>query len=182
MVIGFQKNKRRKIMNKKIEQMINEQMNFEIYSAYIYLAMGAYCDSIDLNGFANWMKVQWEEELFHAKKMYMYLVERGGRPTFSAIPEPKKDYESVKEAFEQALAHEKIVTERINNIMTTAIEENDHATKSFLNWFVDEQVEEESNVDSILKKLNLLNNSGHGMFMMDKDLATRVFVQPATKE
>ena len=167
------------MLSKKMEAAINDQMNFEIYSGYIYLAMGAYMDSIDLPGFANWMKVQWEEEFFHAKKMYNYLVERGGRPFYTQVPEPPKDWESVKAAFEHALEHERIVTGRINDLMTLAIEENDHATRSFLNWYVDEQVEEESSVDAIIKKLNLINNSGHGIFMLDKELGARVFSPPA---
>ncbi len=166
------------MINERIEKNINDQMNFEIYSAYIYKAMGAYCDSLDLTGFANWFKIQVEEEMFHADKMYNYLLERGGRPYFFKIDEPPKDWESLNAAFEHALKHEKLVTDRINKIMIAAIEENDFATRSFLNWFVDEQVEEEANVDTILKKLKLLNNSGHGLFMMDKDMAARVFIPP----
>ena len=165
-------------MNEKIEKMINDQMNFEFYSGYIYKAMAAYCDSIDLTGFANWLKVQVEEETYHAEKMYNYLLERGARPFWTEVPGPPKDWDSVKAVFENALEHEKIVTDRINKIMTAAIEENDHATRSFLNWYVDEQVEEEASVDAILKKLELVKESGHGLFMMDKDLAARVFTPP----
>jgi len=166
------------MLSKKMEKMINDQMSFEIYSGYIYLAMGAYMDSLDLPGFANWMKVQWEEEFFHAKRMYAYLVGRGGRPSFAVVPVPPVEWKSVKAAFEHALEHERIVTGRINDIMTAAIKENDHATSSFYKWFVDEQVEEESNVQTIIKQLKLMNESGQGMFMMDKDLAARVFVPP----
>ncbi|MCK4762844.1 MAG: ferritin [Candidatus Aminicenantes bacterium] len=169
------------MINDKIEKMINEQMNFEIYSAYIYKAMGAYCDSIDLTGFANWFKIQVDEEMFHAQKMYDFLLERGGRPFFTQIAAPPKDWDSVKAAFEHALDHERIVTDRINKIMTAAIGENDHASRSFLNWFVDEQVEEEANVDSILKKLELVKESGHGIFLMDKDLAARTFTPPTAE-
>ncbi|MGI6393160.1 MAG: ferritin [bacterium] len=163
------------MLNKKIEKIINEQMNFEIYSGYIYLAMSAYMDSIDLPGFANWMRAQWEEEFYHAMKMYNYLVERGGRPVFSTVPEPPKTWKSAKAAFENALEHEQIVTGRINDIMDAAIKENDHATKSFINWYIDEQVEEEASVDSIIKKLNLMKESGHGIFMLDKELGERTF-------
>jgi ferritin len=165
-------------MNEKIEKMINDQMNFEFYSAYIYKAMGAYCDSIDLPGFANWLKIQVQEEMFHADKMYNYLLERRGRPFFAAVPAPAKDWDSVKAVFENALEHEQIVTDRINKIMTAAIAENDHASRSFLNWYVDEQVEEESNVDAILKQLELVKESGHGLFLLDKDLAARIFTPP----
>ncbi|HDT11767.1 MAG TPA: ferritin [bacterium] len=167
------------MLSKKMEKMINDQMNFEIYSGYIYLAMGAYMDSLDLAGFANWMKVQWQEEFFHAQKMYNYLLERGGRPFLTEVPAPPKDWKSVKGAFEHALEHEQIVTGRINDIMNLAIKENDHATRSFLNWYVDEQVEEEASVDAIIKKLKLMKESGHGMYMLDKELGGRTFTAPA---
>ncbi len=165
-------------MNNKIEKMIVDQMNFEFYSAYIYMAMAAYCDSIDLTGFAHWFKIQTQEEMYHGTKLYNYVVERGGRPVFTQIDAPDKEWKSVKDALEVALNHEKIVTGRINDIMTAAIAENDHATRSFLNWFVDEQVEEEASVDALIKKLNLIGDSGHGIFMMDKELAARVFNTP----
>jgi len=165
-------------MNEKIESMINDQMNFELYSAYIYMAMAAYCESIDLTGFSHWFKVQTQEEMYHAIKMYTYLVERGGRPFFTKIDAPEKEWPGVKAAFEKALEHEKIVTSRINKIKTAANEDNDHATSSFYNWFVDEQVEEEANVTSVIKKLNLINQSGNGLFMMDKEMAARVFTTP----
>ena len=165
-------------MNEKIEKMINDQMNFEIYSAYIYMAMGAYCDSIDLEGFAHWFKTQAQEEMYHAIKMYNYVLERTGRPFFTQIDAPAKEWGSLKEAFQDALKHEKIVTDRINKIMTTAIDENDHASRSFLNWFVDEQVEEEASVDAVIKKFNLIKDSGQGLFMLDKEMATRVFTTP----
>jgi len=167
------------MLSKKMEAAINDQMNFEVYSGYIYLAMGAYMDSLDLAGFAKWMKIQWEEELFHAKKMYDFVLERGGRPTYAPVPEPPKDWKSVKAAFEHALEHEKIVTGRINDLMTLAIKEKDYATRSFLNWFIDEQVEEESNVDGIIKQLNMIKDSGHGIFMLDKEFGSRVFSPPA---
>ena len=166
------------MLNKKIEDLIVEQMNFEIHSAYIYLAMGAYCDSIDMPGFANWFKVQWEEEIFHATRMYEYIVERGGRPMMEAIPAPPKEWNSLLDSFEKALLHEQEVTSRINNIMTEAVNLSDHATRSFFNWYIDEQVEEESNVDTIIKQLKMVKDSGHGLFMMDKDMGSRVFVKP----
>ncbi len=167
------------MLKERIEKMLNDQMNFEMYSAYLYKAMGAYCDSIDLSGFANWFKIQGKEENFHTEKIYDYLLERGGRPFFTAIEAPKKDWESLKAAFENTLEHEQLVTEKVNTLMTAAIEENDHATRSFLNWFVDEQVEEESNTDRIIKQLKLLEGSSQGLFMMDKEMALRVFTPPA---
>jgi ferritin len=166
------------MIKENIEKLINDQINFEIYSAYIYRAMGAYCDSIDLSGFASWFKVQAKEEEVHGEKFYNYVVERGGRPFFTEIPAPQKDWDSLISTFEDAYKHEQIVTERINKIMTLSLNETDHATCSFLNWFVDEQVEEESTFDSIIKQLKLIDGSGHGLFMMDKEMKTRAFVAP----
>jgi len=170
------------MLDKKIEKMINDQMNFEIYSAYIYLAMGAYFDAKGLPGFANWMKVQWQEELFHAKKMYIYLLDKGGRPFFTAIPDPGKNWDSPKAAFEHALKHEQTVTSRINAIKSAAMRAEDHATSVFYDWFVNEQVEEEKNVTEILQKLDLIGEKGHGLYMLDRELAGRTFAEPATTE
>jgi len=167
------------MIKENIEKLINDQINFEIYSAYIYRAMGAYCDSIDLSGFASWFRVQAKEEETHGEKFYNYVVERGGRPFFKEIPAPQKDWDSLISVFEDAYKHEQIVTEKINKIMTLSLNESDHATSSFLNWFVDEQVEEEATFDSMIKQLKLIDGSGHGLFMMDKELKARAFVAPA---
>lgn len=166
------------MIKENIEKLLNEQINFEIFSAYTYRAMGAYCDSIDLTGFAHWFKIQAKEEEAHVERFYNYIVERGGRVLLTAIDAPETNWKSVKHAFEDGYNHEVEVSERINKIMTLAINENDHATRSFLNWFVDEQVEEEASFDSIIKQLTLIGDSGHGLFMMDKDMGTRVFVDP----
>ena len=166
-------------MDPKIEELLNDQMNFEFYSSYIYMAMAAYCDSIDLTGFAHWFKIQVQEEMYHATKFYNYIFDRGGRAYFTQINATGKEWDSVKAAFENALEHEKIVTGRINDIMSEAIEKRDHATTSFLNWFVDEQVEEEASVDAIIKKLDLVQNSANGIFMLDKEVGARVFTVPA---
>jgi len=164
------------MIKESIENLLNEQINFEIYSAYIYRAMSAFCDSIDLTGFASWFKVQAKEEEAHAEKFYTYLFERGGRVVYKAISEPKKEWDSLLEVFEDAYKHEQIVTKRINDLMSLAIDENDHASRSFLNWFVDEQVEEESTFDSLIKQLKLIEGSGHALYMMDKEMKTRSFV------
>lgn len=165
-------------MNKQIEKMLNEQMNFEFYSAYIYKAMAAYCDSIDLPGFANWLKVQVQEEMFHSEKFYNFLIGRRGRPFFTKVDEPAKDWASVKAVFEDAFKHEQLVTERINKLMTAAVEAHDHATRSFLDWFVDEQVEEEANVDAVIKQLERIKESPEGLFFLDKEMAARTFTPP----
>ncbi len=166
------------MIKENIESLLNEQINFEIYSAYTYRAMGAYCDSIDLTGFAHWLKIQAKEEEAHVEKFYNFIIERGGRPFFTEIEAPQRDWESLQTVFEDGYKHELLVTAKINNIMTLAIEENDHATRSFLNWFIDEQVEEEATFDSKIKQIKMISGSGHGLFMMDKEMNTRVFVDP----
>ena len=166
------------MLNSKVEKALNEQVNAEFFSAYLYLAMVAYFQDKNLPGFANWMTVQNQEETFHAMKFFNYISERGGRVVLDAIEKPQFDWKSPLDAMEAAQKHEAYITERINNLVNIATEEKDHATKSFLNWFVDEQVEEEDNVNNVVQKLRLLGNDGGGMFMMDRDLATRVFTPP----
>ena len=124
-----------------MEKAINEQVNAELYSAYLYLSMQAYFESQNLKGFANWMSVQTQEEVMHAMKMYHFLIERGGKVTLKAIAGPETDWKSPVAAFEQVAAHENKVTGLINNLVNMAIEEKDHATNTFLQWFVNEQVE-----------------------------------------
>ncbi len=165
------------MLNKKMQDAINDQINFELYSAYIYLAMSAYFESINLKGMANWMRVQVMEEQSHAKKFYSFITDRGGRVVLSPIGDPGQNWKSPIDAFEEALKHENKVTARIGKLMELAYEIKDHASASFLQWFVDEQVEEESNVDAIIQSLKLAGDSA-GLFMVDKDLATRMFVPP----
>ncbi len=163
------------MLNQKMQDAINDQINFELYSAYIYLAMSAYFESINLKGMANWMRVQVMEEQSHAKKFYDFITNRGGRVVLSPIGDPGKEWKSPIAAFEHALEHEHKVTARIGKLMELAYELKDHASASLLQWFVDEQVEEESNVDAIIQSLKLAGDSA-GLFMVDKDLATRMFV------
>ncbi len=167
------------MLDKKIEKAINDQINFELFSAYLYLAMAAYFSSLNLNGFANWMKVQVMEEQSHAKKFYDYVLERGGKITLTGINGPQNKWKSPLAAFEDALAHERIVTEKINNLMNLAIELKDHASTSFFQWFIDEQVEEESTADGIIQSLKLIGKDSGGLFMIDKELASRIFNPPA---
>ncbi|MFO7734684.1 MAG: ferritin [bacterium] len=170
------------MLSKKFEEKLNDQMNFEIYSAFIYKAMAAYCETEDLPGFAQWLKAQTKEEFFHGEKMYDYLIDRGARPYFKTIDAPQKEWDSVKAVFEDALAHEKKVTARINELMDISIEEHDHASRSFLNWYVDEQVEEEASVDDIIKKIDMLEGSGNGLYMLDKELGGRKFSEASDGE
>ncbi|OEU65391.1 MAG: ferritin [Desulfovibrio sp. S3730MH75] len=165
--------------NKILEKALNEHLNAEMYSAYLYLSMSAYFSDTGLSGFANWMRVQAKEEQFHAMKFYDYINERGGKVLLTAIEAPQQEWASPLEAVQAVLEHEKKVTALINNLVDLAIDERDHATNIFLQWFVTEQVEEEDNVNEILNKLKLAGVEGNGMFMLDKDLATRVFTLPA---
>ncbi|MDD3593888.1 MAG: ferritin [Candidatus Gastranaerophilales bacterium] len=167
------------MLTKRIEDALNQQINKEFYSAYLYLSMSAYCASIGLEGFANWMKVQYEEEVFHTMKIYNYLLDRKGKVILETIEKPDNEWINVIELFENVLKHEQFVTQSINHLMDIAIEEKDHATVSFLKWFVDEQVEEEVAAEAIIDKLKLIKGEGNGIFMIDKDLAARVFTVPA---
>ena len=172
--------KRRKIMvQKAMEKALNDQINAELYSAYLYLSMAAYLESRNLKGFANWMRVQVMEEQAHAKKFYDFLTARNGRVILSEIKAPPTGWESPLAAFEQVLEHEQLVTGRINDLVNLSVELGDHATNSFLKWFVDEQVEEEATADGIIQSLKLNENNPGGLFLIDKDLAQRTFVPPA---
>lgn len=166
------------MIKEKVVKAINDQINAEYYSAFLYLSMSAYCEDENLSGFANWMKVQFEEEEFHAMKFFDYVNERGGRVELEAIEKPKINWNNILEVFEDTLAHERLVTDKINNLMDIALAESDHATVSFLRWYVDEQVEEESNVESILNQLKRINGEGNGVLMLDRELAARVFTPP----
>lgn len=166
------------MISKKMTDSINEQINKEIYSGYLYLSMAGYSASMGLNGFANWFKVQLQEEIAHAQKFYDYVIQQGGRVVLKAIDEPPKDFKDARELFQKTLEHEQMVTKRINNLVTQAKKENDHATGTMLQWFVTEQVEEEANPTEILQKLDLIGKDGNGLLTIDSQLATRVFVPP----
>lgn len=165
--------------SEKMEKAINEQINAEIYSAYLYLAMSAYFESVDLPGFANWMRVQWQEELAHAQKLYDYLFERDGRVVLDAIEAPPLEWKSPLDAFEETLKHEKYVTSRIHDLVRLARAEGDVATENFLQWFVTEQVEEEATAKALIQQLKLVGDQGQGLFLTDRELGTRVFTPPA---
>ncbi len=166
------------MLNKKLEKAINDQLNFELYSSYIYLSMSAYFSSIGLDGFANWMQIQTEEEVVHAMKFYKYVLERDGVVQLDKIDKPKLKWKTPLEAFEDAYKHEQIVTGRIHKLMDLALEEKDHPTVSFLHWYVDEQVEEEANAKQIVDQLKLVKDAPQGLFMIDKELGARVFNMP----
>ena len=162
-------------MKEKVEKAINSQVNFELYSSYLYMSMSSYLRSLNLNGFAHWMEIQVQEEIAHAMKLYNFLHERGANVEFGTIPKPKVSWKSPLEAFEDAYAHEQIVTGRINDLVDLALAEKDHATNAHLQWFVNEQVEEESNVLGILQQIKLAEGAPNGLFMLDRELLQRVF-------
>jgi len=167
-------------MIQKMEKALNDQINAELYSAYLYLSMVAYFESINLKGFANWMRIQIQEELVHVMKFFDFVNNRRGRVTLNAIEKPGKEWKSPLDAFQAAFKHEQYITGRINNLTALALAEKDTATYNFLQWFVTEQVEEEASTDQVVQKLKLIKGNGTGLFMLDQELATRVFIPPAT--
>lgn len=167
------------MISEALNNAINDQINYEFYSGHIYLAMAAYCEAQDLPGFANFFKVQRQEEDFHAMKFFDYVNQRNGRVQLLPIEGPKNEYASVLDAFKAGLAHEETVTKRIYHLSDIAMDERDHASMSFLKWFIDEQVEEEANFDAIIKKLTRIKDDTSALYMLDSELAARTFVPPA---
>jgi ferritin len=161
------------MISEPIVKGLNSQLNAELYSSYLYLSMSAYCKSINLDGFANWLYVQAQEELMHAMKFYHFILQRGGTVSLGAIEAPKTRWDSPESVFENVLSHEKKVTGLINGLMDASIEARDHATQIFLQWFVTEQVEEEENAAGILEQLRFVKDTKGGIFMMDRELAQR---------
>jgi len=166
------------MLSKKLELELNKQVNAEFFSAYLYLSMSAFLASKNLSGFSNWMKVQFEEEQFHALKLYQYILDRGGRVELEKIEKPKTEWANIINVFEEVLAHEEKITSLINNLVDLAIQEKDHATVNMLQWFVEEQVEEEANASDLLGQLKLIQGKGSGLYMIDKELKQRVFTPP----
>jgi len=166
------------MLSEKLETALNDQMNWEIYSAHIYLSMSSHFSQAGLGGFSKWMFAQYQEEMFHAMKFFDYINEAGGHAKLGNIEAPQVSWETPLAAFEEALAHEKGVTARINAIADLAVEEKNHAVGIFLQWFIAEQVEEEDSVGDIVGKLKLVGDGG-GLFMLDRDLGARVFTAPA---
>jgi ferritin len=162
-----------------MQAAINSQINAELYSSYLYLAMAAYLEDISLSGAANWMKIQAQEELLHATKFFDYVHERDGRVVLKAIGEPPREWDSILDVFESAYAHEQKVTALINDLATIAEQERDRASMSFLQWFIDEQVEEEASAKTIADHLRMVQGAPHAVFMIDRELGQRVFTPPA---
>ncbi len=169
------------MISEKMANALNNQVNAEMYSAYLYLSMNAYFESEGFGGFAAWIRAQAQEEMFHAIKIYDFINERGGRAVLKTIDAPPAEWESPLDVFKASLAHEEKVTGLINDLVDISIELKDHATNSFLMWYVDEQVEEESNVGDIVRKLELIAGTPNGIFMMDSELGNRTFTMPAAE-
>jgi ferritin len=161
------------MLTKKMERALNDQLNAELASDYLYLSMSAYFESQNLEGFANWMALQAREESQHAMKVYSYIHDRGGRVILQALDAPQSEWKSPTDAFRAAYEHEKMISGRINDLVDLANRENDHASHQFLMWFVAEQVEEEDSVRKIIDRLEMVGDSPNGMFIMDRELAKR---------
>jgi ferritin len=163
-------------MNKKMLEILNKQINKEMYSAYLYLSMNAYLASKNLSGFANYMRVQYQEEMSHALKMFDYLLERGEIVTLTKIESVKVEWADPIDVFKDTYKHEKFITESINEVLGIAHEVKDYATINMLQWYINEQVEEEANISSILEQLKMIEGKGAGLFMLDREMQSRVFV------
>lgn len=159
--------------NEKLEQAFNDQIQAELYSAYLYLSMSAYFEAENMPGFAHWMRVQNREEQEHAMKLYKYVVERGGRVKLQAIQQPQVDFASVLEVAEMTYEHEQKVSSLIYKLHDVAGEVGDHAAQVFLQWFISEQVEEEDNTRTIVDQLKMMGDHTMGLMMLDRQLATR---------
>jgi ferritin len=161
------------MLSKTLLDEMNEQIKHELYSAYLYLSMAAQSEAMNLPGFAHWMRLQAQEEVGHAMRFYDFIYDRGGRVVLQAIDQPPSEFASPLAMFEQTLEHERKVTARINHIYSLAVQEKDFASQSFLNWFVDEQVEEEKNASLILETLKMIGEKGHALVMLDRELGKR---------
>lgn len=160
-------------MNPNVEKAINEQIHAEFFSFYLYLSVSAYFKTIHLDGFANWMNIQAQEEYGHAMKLFDFLIERGGTVRLMALDAPETKWASPSAAFEAVLAHEQYITDRINSLVDVSTREKDHATTVMLHWYVSEQVEEVATADTLANQVKMVEGSNHGLLMLDRELATR---------
>ncbi|WP_433944455.1 ferritin [Paenibacillus sp. SN-8-1] len=163
------------LVKESLYEALNEQFNFELHSAHVYLAIAGYCSAVNWDGFANFFLVQAEEERFHASKIYKFLNDRGRRVLLSALEEPKNDYDSILDAFEHAYKHEQVNTQRIYHLSDLALDDREHATLQFLSWFIEEQVEEEALFDGIIQKLKRIDVNSTAFFELDKEFGGRSF-------
>ncbi len=162
------------MITKKMETALNGQINKEFYSAYLYLAMSAYCNKLGMPGAEHWFRMQYDEEVLHMTKMFDYVMQHGGNAHLLQIDEPPREFGTILDVFEGSLAHEQFVTMSINEMLDVAVNEKDHATQVFLQWYITEQVEEESNVEEIVQRLKLAGDNGGALMMIDDKLAQRL--------
>ncbi len=168
------------MLSPKLQDALNKQINEEYYSSYLYQSMVAYMENLNLDGCAHWMRMQAEEEHLHAQKLFNYIIERSGRVELFAVKAPPLEWDSPLAAFKDALKHEQYMTNNINGLANLAQAEKDHATNNLMQWYVTEQVEEEANVDDIVKKLEMFGDTGQSLFMIDRELKTRPAPLPLT--
>jgi len=161
------------MLAKSVQDKMNDQIKHELYSAYFYLSMAAYLESSSLPGAARWMRVQAQEELGHAMKFFEHIHDRGGRVTLQAIDQPPTQFNGLLDVFEKVLEHERKVTGLINDLYALAVQEKDYASQTFLQWFVDEQVEEEKNAELIVQQLKMIGDHRSALFMLDRHLGER---------
>ncbi len=170
------------MFTERLKEAINEQINAEFYSAYLYLAMSAYLEEQDLPGMAHWMRMQYEEERFHALKLFDFMIDRDARVVLKAIDAPPTDFGSIEDVFAEVLAHERNVTERIHNLYKLAVEDNDYPTQTMLQWFIDEQVEEEKTATEVLAKVRMVKDYPPGLLILDETLGQRPAPTPPAQE
>lgn len=163
------------MLNETLLKALNDQVNFEFYSSYTYLAMAGYCESIDLVGFANFFRVQAKEELDHAMKLYDYVYQKNRSIELEQVDKPQITYDSAIDVFEKGYKHEQLVTKKIYELTDIAYETKEYATISLLKWFIDEQVEEENNFNAILKKVRRVEGNPAALYLLDDELAKRVY-------
>lgn len=162
------------MIKKTMTKAFNKQINEEVYSSYLYLSMAAYFDSVSLGGFSHWLKLQAQEEMFHAMKFYHHIVERGGEVELDAIAKPDLTWASPLAAYEAALNHEYHISKCINDLMELAQKEKDFAAQNLLNWFVEEQVEEEASFTDVVDQLKMIGDKSHALLQFNKEMGQRV--------
>lgn len=170
------------MITKRMENELNKQINREFYSAYLYLSMSAYCNRINMPGAEHWFRIQYEEEEMHMTKMFDYVMQHGGEARLLQIDEPPADFNSLVEVFEASLEHEQVVTQSINELLNVAVEEKDHATQVFLQWYITEQVEEEANVADLVHRFKMAGDNSGALMMIDDKLGQRPSPAPLPAE
>ncbi len=161
------------MLSKKMQEALNSQINAEYYSSYLYLSMAAFCEKIDLKGFGHWFRIQSQEEMLHVMKFFEYVLDRDGEVALTTIDAPGTQWESPLAVFEAALAHERHITGRIGKLVELAASENDYVTHALLQWFLNEQIEEEATAQTIVKQLKLAGDTAAALFMIDRELGQR---------